>query len=64
MRTKGAQGLSARSLWLEPNLNALAQAMQRAYADRRRDIKLSYDAAERFGYAAVAGQVLNVLEES
>ena len=59
----GAQGMTSRSLWLEPNLSSLADAMRSAFESRKRDIQLHYDPAERFGYAAVAKQVLNVLEQ-
>ena len=62
-RTPSAQGLSARCLWLEPNLHELADAMRRAYAARNRTIEISYDVAARFGYAAVAKHALNLLED-
>lgn len=62
MRTTGAQGLSSRSLWLEPNLSSLASAMRSAFGDRQRTIDIRYDVAGRFGYAAVAKLALNVLE--
>jgi len=62
VRTLGAQGLSARSLWLEPNLSSLADAMRAAYEARTRSITFDYDPASRFSYAAVEQQVLNVLE--
>ena len=61
-RVIGAQGLSARSLWLEPNLYSMAEAMRAAYRDGRRGLDVSYDPAQRYGYAAVARQALNVLE--
>jgi glycosyltransferase involved in cell wall biosynthesis len=62
VKTIGAQGLSSRSLWLEPNLSSLAEAMRSAYESRKRTIKIDYDVAARFGYAAVAELVLKVLE--
>jgi glycosyltransferase involved in cell wall biosynthesis len=62
MKTIGAQGLTAKSLWLEPNLSSLADAMRSAFDNRQRTINVNYNVAERFGYAAVANQVLNVLE--
>lgn len=64
MKTAGAQGLTSRSLWLEPNLSSLADAMQSAFVNQKRTIEIEYDVAARFGYAAVANLVLNVLEES
>lgn len=63
VKTVGAQGLSARTLWLEPNLSSLALSMQAAHESKRRTIDIAYDLAQRFGYAAVAEQILNVLEE-
>jgi glycosyltransferase involved in cell wall biosynthesis len=62
-KRKCAQGISARSLWLEPNLSSLADAMRSAFESRKRDIAIHYDVAERFGYAAVGKLVLNMLEE-
>jgi glycosyltransferase involved in cell wall biosynthesis len=62
MKTIGAQGLTSRSLWLEPNLSSLADAMHSAFESRNRAIKINYNVAERFGYAAVAKQVLDALE--
>jgi len=63
MKTIGAQGMSARSLWLEPNLCSLADAMRAAFESRKRTIKIDYNVAERFGYAAVEKQVLDALEQ-
>ena len=63
VKTVGAQGLSARSLWLEPSLSSLSDAMRSAFDRRTRAIAIHYDVAERFGYAAVADQVLHVLEQ-
>jgi glycosyltransferase involved in cell wall biosynthesis len=62
MKTIGAQGLTSRSLWLEPNLSSLADAMRSAFESRNRTIKINYSVAERFGYAAVAKLVLDALE--
>jgi glycosyltransferase involved in cell wall biosynthesis len=64
LKTIGAQGLTSRSLWLEPNLSSLAEAMRAAFAARKRNIKIDYDVSARFGYEAVAKQVLHVLEQS
>jgi glycosyltransferase involved in cell wall biosynthesis len=61
-KRKCAQGISARSLWLEPNLSSLADAMRSAFESRNRTIKINYNVAERFGYAAVAKLVLDALE--
>lgn len=62
VKTIGAQGLTSRSLWLEPNLSSLAEAMRSAYEARRRTIKIDYDIASRFGYVVVAKQALDLLE--
>ena len=62
VKTIGAQGLTSRSLWLEPNLSSLAEAMRSAYQSRKRTIRIDYDVASRFGYAAVADLVLKLLE--
>jgi glycosyltransferase involved in cell wall biosynthesis len=62
-KRKCAQGISARSLWLEPNLCSLADAMHSALENRKRTIEINYNVAERFGYAAVAKQVLEALEQ-
>jgi glycosyltransferase involved in cell wall biosynthesis len=62
-KRKCAQGISSRSLWLEPNLSSLANALQSAKEQHKRNITINYDLAARFSYAAVAKQVLHVLEE-
>lgn len=63
VKTIGAQGLTSRSLWLEPDLSSLAEAMRSAYQNRKRTIKIDYDVAQRFGYAAVAKHALDLLEK-
>ena len=62
VKTTGAQGLTSRSLWLEPNLSSLADAMRSAFDARRNTITINYNVAERFGYAAIAKQALDMLE--
>jgi hypothetical protein len=37
--------------------------MRAAFESRKRTIKIDYNVAERFGYAAVAKQVLDALEQ-
>jgi hypothetical protein len=56
------QGLSARSLWLEPNLIELANAMRFAYLNRITDLRIDYDPAELFGRGAVGLRILDVLQ--
>jgi glycosyltransferase involved in cell wall biosynthesis len=48
----GAQGLTSKSLWYEPDLFVLADLMRRAYQSRRRTIDLEYDLA-RYGSKVV-----------
>lgn len=62
VKTVGAQGLTSRSCWLEPDLWALSEAMRWAVQRRTRTIDLAYDPVERFGYAAVAKLALDMLE--
>lgn len=62
VKTIGAQGLTSRSLWLDPDLCELSRMMRSTFEDRTRTLTINYDPAERFGYAAVAKLVLNVLE--
>jgi glycosyltransferase involved in cell wall biosynthesis len=59
----GAQGLSSRSTWLEPNLVVLADAMKSAYRGRCRDLTIDYDVADRYGYPAVGKTALTALED-
>lgn len=63
LKTVGATGLTSRSLWLDPNLSSLADAMRSAYESEHRTIEIGYDVAQRFGYAAVANLAMNMLEE-
>jgi glycosyltransferase involved in cell wall biosynthesis len=59
----GAQGLSSRSTWLEPDLCALSAMMRRVAADRRRTITTDYDPSDRYGYPAVGKLALAILED-
>lgn len=59
----GAQGMSARTLWCEPDLVDLAKQMRTAVAHHHRDVTIRYnDLARRFGYAAVGKRMLTLLE--
>lgn len=58
----GAQGQTAVTDWQEPDLIALANAMQDAYRLKTRQLKIDYDIADRFGYAAVGKLALTYLE--
>jgi glycosyltransferase involved in cell wall biosynthesis len=63
LAVNGAQGLSARADWLEPNISMLAFLMQQAFIDRRRELDVTYDPIERFGYEAVGKLALAALED-
>lgn len=59
-----AQGLSSRSLWVEPDLIALSNAMRYAFKHQKRTIKLEYDIEQEFGYTAVGTRCGRLLEEA
>jgi len=63
LAVKGAQGLSAKHDWLEPDLRGLASAMRDAFVERRRELSVHYDPIERFGYEAVGTLALAALED-
>ncbi len=63
MAGSSPKGLTARCTWSEPQYLALAKAMRDAFEHRRRRITLSYDPAQRFGYAAVASIMHRHLSE-
>lgn len=52
----GAQGLTCRATWLEPDLVRLCEHMKNVYEFRRRTMEVRYDPAGRYGYKAV-GQI-------
>lgn len=63
VQTIGAQGLSARHCWREPDLLGLAGCMHDAYLTHRRQMTtVAYDVAERFGYKAVGRRAVEILE--
>ncbi len=49
----GAQGLTSREQWLEPDLVQLADQMKMVAAERHRDLTVHYDPAARYGRVAV-----------
>lgn len=63
IRTTGAQGMSSRTTWLEPDLMDLGQKMRHAYQMRLRTIDINYDPVELFGYEAVARKAVTALQE-
>ncbi len=63
MAVIGAQGLSSRSEWIEPNLAELAAEMRNAFECDRRSLTVDYDLASRYGYPAVGKTALDLLED-
>lgn len=63
VRTVGAQGLTARDAWWEPDLRTLATTMRLAYEERLRDLEVAYDLPLRFGLRAVGRRALGYLEQ-
>ena len=63
MAVVGAQGLSSRSAWMEPDLCALATLMRRAYEERLSFMDVNYDPATYYSYVAVGNKALSALEE-
>jgi glycosyltransferase involved in cell wall biosynthesis len=59
----GAQGLTGRSTWLEPDLLQLAQLMRQAYDERKRDLAVQYSVPDRYSYAAVGDRLRKDLED-
>jgi glycosyltransferase involved in cell wall biosynthesis len=59
----GAQGLSARDIWHDPNILSLANSMRGIARTRARDLEVRYSPAERYGYKAVGKMALGYLEE-
>lgn len=58
----GAQGLTARCQWKEPDLNELATRMRYAYEERHRALTVHYDVAAEFGRKAVGQRAIALLE--
>lgn len=62
VQTIGAQGLTSKSIWLEPDVLQLAEAMRASYEQRISNLDVQYDLAERFGYKAVGTLAMSALE--
>lgn len=58
----GSQGLTAKSLWQEPDLCDLARLMRRSAMENVHELDVGYDPAERFGRRAVGAQIRQLLE--
>lgn len=63
LQTVGAQGLSARGTWWDPDLTELAGAMRIAAATERRDLTWHENPADHFSYEAVGKRALRYLED-
>lgn len=63
-RTLGAQGLTSRSTWRDPDLVDLASLMRHAYERRCSSIHVRYDVAETFGHKAVARKAITYITEA
>lgn len=61
--TVGAQGMTSRTLWRDPDLVHLARGMRRVFDERRRTLDVRYDPAERFGHATVAKMAIDRIED-
>jgi hypothetical protein len=60
--TVGAQGLSCRTSWRDPDLGHLGYQMRSVYEKRERDIRIDYDPASRFGHKVVAEKAISRME--
>lgn len=63
IRTTGAQGLTSRSTWREPDLMDLALRMRHAFQMRQRTIDINYDVDLLFGHTTVANKAVNALKD-
>lgn len=61
MTTIGAQGLTAKCMWHEPDLESLADAMRETYELRNDSIQINYD-VNRFSFENVAKIARNHME--
>lgn len=61
IQTVGAQGLTSKSLWFEPDVLALAKGMRAAYDQDIRTISISYDIT-RYGYTEVGSDAVYALQ--
>jgi glycosyltransferase involved in cell wall biosynthesis len=58
----GAQGLTVRSDWRDPDLADLSLKMKAAYRQRITHLRINYDPAERFGRVAVGRRIAEILQ--
>lgn len=59
----GAQGITSRCQWQEPDLQSLRAYMRNAYERKLRTIRVDYDIAAEFGRKAVGQRALQLLQE-
>ena len=60
--TAGAQGLTCKTIWRDPDLVSLATAMRHVYEQRKRDLQVFYKPEEKFGHAAVAKRAIDRIQ--
>jgi len=58
------QGMDVTTDWREPNINHLAKLMRQAYDRRKEKLDVEYDSAQRFGRAAVGGQIRAIIYDA
>lgn len=63
LRAMGAQGMTSRCLWREPDLVDLGRRMQSVRVSRQRSLNLKYNPPERYGYEVVANLVVDTLTQ-
>jgi glycosyltransferase involved in cell wall biosynthesis len=63
IQTVGAQGLTSRLLWREPDILELARAMQDVYRAQASTLDIRYDLGARFGYKAIGELALATIAE-
>jgi glycosyltransferase involved in cell wall biosynthesis len=61
MQTVGAQGLTSRCLWREPDLLHLSGIMRHVYETQTRDLRVEYDLIASYGYQAVGDLAVSLL---
>jgi glycosyltransferase involved in cell wall biosynthesis len=58
----GAQGLTVRSDWRDPDLADLSDKMKAAYRQQMTNLRIDYDPVERFGRVAVGRRIAEILQ--
>lgn len=59
---RGAQGVSARCSWRDPDLIKIGHLMREAVLDHKRTLRVHYNPADRYSYSAVGTLALKILE--